>query len=133
MVVIGGGVIGLEMGSVWRRLGAKVTVVEFLDRIVPGVDGEIATQFRTLLERQGMAFKLSTKVTASEVSGEGVKLTVEPSKGGAAETINADVVWSVSRPVLGPVFAVLCANALADPYYTLDYVFELQEVGVFAF
>jgi len=92
LVVVGGGVIGLEMGSVWRRLGSKITVVEYLDRIVPGVDGEIATAFQSTLAKQGMTFKLGTKVTGSAVTGAGVSLTVEPSKGGAAETINADVV-----------------------------------------
>jgi len=92
LVVVGGGVIGLEMGSVWRRLGSKITVVEYLDRIVPGVDGEIAAAFQSTLAKQGMTFKLGTKVTGSAVTGAGVSLTVEPSKGGAAETINADVV-----------------------------------------
>jgi dihydrolipoamide dehydrogenase len=92
MVVIGGGVIGLELGSVWSRLGAKVTVVEFLDRIVPGVDADVAKTFQKLLEKQGFEFKLGTKVTGAEKKGKGVKLTMEPSKGGKAETLEADVV-----------------------------------------
>jgi dihydrolipoamide dehydrogenase len=92
MVVVGGGVIGLEMGSVYRRLGTEVTVVEFLPRIVPGVDDEIAKAFQRSLKKQGMSFKLSTKVTSSEVTDSGVKLTVEPSDGGDASTIEADVV-----------------------------------------
>lgn len=92
MVVIGGGVIGLELGSVWRRLGSKITVVEFLDRIVPGVDGEVGKQFHKILEKQGMEFKLGTKVTKAESKGKGVKLTLEPAKGGDAETLDADVV-----------------------------------------
>jgi dihydrolipoamide dehydrogenase len=92
LVVIGGGVIGLELGSVWRRLGAEVTVVEFLDRIVPGMDTEIATAFQRILQKQGIKFRLSTKVTGATAIETGVTLTVESVKGGAAETIAADVV-----------------------------------------
>jgi dihydrolipoamide dehydrogenase len=92
MVVVGAGYIGLEMGSVWRRLGAKVTVVEFLDRILPGMDGEIAKQFQRLLGKQGMSFRLGTKVTAAKKSKAGVALTLEPAAGGTAETLEADVV-----------------------------------------
>lgn len=92
MVVVGGGVIGLEMGSVWRRLGTKVTVVEFLDSITPGIDKETANNFLKILKKQGMEFKLSTKVMGSKVTDEGVQLTVEPSAGGAASTIDAEIV-----------------------------------------
>ncbi|MDR3521250.1 MAG: dihydrolipoyl dehydrogenase [Acidocella sp.] len=92
LVVIGGGVIGLELGSVWRRLGAEVTVVEFLDRITPTMDSEISTAFQKILAKQGFVFKLGAKVTGAKVTGKGVTLTVEPAKGGAAETIEADVV-----------------------------------------
>ncbi|ETR77621.1 dihydrolipoamide dehydrogenase [Afipia sp. P52-10] len=92
LLVIGAGVIGLELGSVWRRLGAQVTVVEFLDRILPGMDGEVARQFQRMLEKQGMAFKLGTKVTGVDTSGKTLKATVEPAAGGAAETLDADVV-----------------------------------------
>jgi dihydrolipoamide dehydrogenase len=92
MVVIGGGVIGLEMGSVWRRLGAEVTVVEFLDRILAGMDGDVAKQFQRMLQKQGMAFKLGSKVTSAKATDKSVKLTVEPAKGGDAETIEADIV-----------------------------------------
>eukprot|EP01031_Cornospumella_fuschlensis_P030238 gene30238-36543_t len=92
VVVVGGGVIGLEMGSVWRRLGTEVTVVEFLDTITPGIDKEMSTQFLKILKKQGMKFQLSTKVTGTQVTDTGVKLTVEPSAGGAASTIDADVV-----------------------------------------
>ncbi len=92
LVVVGGGYIGLEMGSVWRRLGAKVTVVEFLDRIVPGMDGEIAKQFQRVLTKQGMTFRLGTKVTAAKKAKAGVTLTLEPAAGGKAETLDADVV-----------------------------------------
>jgi dihydrolipoamide dehydrogenase len=92
MVVIGGGVIGLELGSVWRRLGAQVTVVEFLDKIVPTMDGEIGQQFQKILAKQGIAFKLSTKVTGVRPNGDSLDVTIEPAKGGAAESMNADVV-----------------------------------------
>ncbi len=92
LVVIGGGVIGLELGSVWQRLGAEVTVIEFLDRLIPGNDGEIAKQFERILSRQGLKIRLSTKVTAARAGDDGVTLTVEPAKGGAAEEITADVV-----------------------------------------
>jgi dihydrolipoamide dehydrogenase len=92
LLVVGAGVIGLELGSVWRRLGAKVTVVEFLDGTLPGMDGEVRRQAQRLFERQGMTFKLSSKVTAVDTSGKTLKVSVEPAKGGAAETIEADVV-----------------------------------------
>src|SRR3954466_12854552 len=91
LLVIGAGVIGLELGSVWRRLGAKVTVVEFLDRILPGTDLEVAKQFQRILQKQGITFKLSSKVTAIDSSGKTLKASVEPAAGGAAETIEADV------------------------------------------
>jgi dihydrolipoamide dehydrogenase len=92
MVVIGAGIIGLELGSVWRRLGAEVTVVEFLDRITPGMDLEVAKTFQRALTKQGMAFKLSSKVTGAKTAKDGVTLTVEPVAGGAAETLKAEVV-----------------------------------------
>jgi dihydrolipoamide dehydrogenase len=92
LLVVGAGVIGLELGSVWRRLGAQVTVVEFLDRILPGIDAEVGKQFQRLLERQGMAFKLSSKLTAVENSGKKLKAKIEPVSGGAAENLEADVV-----------------------------------------
>jgi dihydrolipoamide dehydrogenase len=92
LLVIGAGVIGLELGSVWRRLGAEVLVVEFLDRIIPGMDGEVARQFQRILEKQGMKFKLGHKVTAVEKVDDGVVATVEPAKGGAAERVEADIV-----------------------------------------
>ena len=92
LLVVGAGVIGLELGSVWRRLGAQVTVVEFLDGVLPGTDGEVRRQAQRLFEKQGMTFKLSSKVTAVDASGKRLKATIEPAKGGAAETIEADVV-----------------------------------------
>jgi dihydrolipoamide dehydrogenase len=92
LVVIGAGVIGLELGSVWRRLGAEVTVIEFLDRIVPTLDRDVARDFQRILEKQGFKFRLGAKVTKAETTEQGVTLTVEPAKGGAAETLSADVV-----------------------------------------
>jgi dihydrolipoamide dehydrogenase len=92
LLVIGAGVIGLELGSVWRRLGAQVTVVEFLDGVLPGMDGEVRRQAQRLFEKQGMIFKLSSKVTAVDVSGKRLKVTVEPAKGGTAELVEVDVV-----------------------------------------
>ncbi len=92
LIVIGAGVIGLELGSVWRRLGAKVTVVEFLDRITPGLDQETAKTLQRSLTRQGMSFQLGAKVTGAAVRADGVDLTVEPVAGGAAKTLSADYV-----------------------------------------
>jgi dihydrolipoamide dehydrogenase len=92
LLVVGAGVIGLELGSVWRRLGTEVIVVEFLDRILPGIDSEVCRQFQRILERQGMAFKLSSKFAAVDGSGNRLKAKVEPVAGGAAEVIDADVV-----------------------------------------
>ncbi|MBO9724609.1 MAG: dihydrolipoyl dehydrogenase [Novosphingobium sp.] len=92
MVVIGGGVIGLELGSVWRRLGAEVTVVEFLDQLLPGMDGEVRREAGKIFKKQGMTLKLGTKVTGVTVEGKTAKVTVEPAKGGDAEVIEADVV-----------------------------------------
>jgi dihydrolipoamide dehydrogenase len=92
LVVIGGGVIGLELGSVWRRVGAKVTCVEFLDQILPGFDGEVRKEANKIMKKQGIEFKLGTKVTGVAVKGSKATLTVEPAKGGDASTIEADVV-----------------------------------------
>jgi dihydrolipoamide dehydrogenase len=92
LLVVGAGVIGLELGSVWRRLGAEVQVVEFLDRILPGMDGEVARQFQRILEKQGVTFKLGSKVTAVDAKGKTLKASVEPAAGGKTETLDADVV-----------------------------------------
>lgn len=91
LIVIGGGVIGLELGSVWQRLGAKVTVVEFLDRLMPGMDAELATGMKKILEKQGMTFRLSSKVTGAKVNGSQVSLSIEAAAGGSAEQLDADV------------------------------------------
>ncbi len=92
LVVIGGGYIGLELGSVWSRLGSQVTVVEMLDRLAPGLDGEVAKQLQRVLTKQGLAFKLGTKVVSVETKGKSVKLTLEPAGGGKSETLDCDVV-----------------------------------------
>jgi dihydrolipoamide dehydrogenase len=92
LVVIGAGYIGLELGSVWRRLGAEVTVVEMFDRIAPGLDGEVAKQFQRILEKQGIVFKLGAKVLGVEIAGEACRVTLEPAAGGARQILDCDVV-----------------------------------------
>jgi len=92
LLIVGAGIIGLEIGSVWRRLGAEVTIVEFLDHILPGIDSEVERQFHRLLRKQGIAFKLSSKVSAIDSSGKVLKVKVEPAAGGTVETLEADVV-----------------------------------------
>jgi dihydrolipoamide dehydrogenase len=92
LVVIGGGVIGLELGSVWKRLGAKVTVIEFLDQILPGMDGDVRAEASKILKKQGLVFKLATRVTGVTVDGGRAAVTVEPAAGGASDTIEADAV-----------------------------------------
>nr|WP_321461444.1 dihydrolipoyl dehydrogenase [uncultured Cohaesibacter sp.] len=92
LIVVGAGVIGLELGSVWRRLGAEVTVVEFLDRILPGMDGEVVKNAQRIFKKQGFDFKLGTKVTGVEKHKKGVKVTLEPAKGGEASELEADIV-----------------------------------------
>jgi dihydrolipoamide dehydrogenase len=92
LLIVGAGVIGLELGSVWHRLGSQVTVVEFLDRILPGMDGEVAKQFQRILEKQGFAFRLGAKVTGVDTSGKTLVAQIEPAAGGKAETLEADVV-----------------------------------------
>src|SRR6202000_845164 len=99
LLVVGGGYIGLELGSVWRRLGSEVLVVEFLDRLTPGLDGEIAKQFPRPLPRQGMKFQLSTKVVGVEKTGDGLKVSVEPAAGGERQVIETDVMLvCIGRP-----------------------------------
>ncbi len=91
LVVVGGGVIGLELGSVWRRLGAQVTVVEFLDRVLPEMDGEVSKNFGRIMKKQGMTLRLGSKVTSAKAGKSGIKLGVEPASGGKAETVDCDV------------------------------------------
>jgi len=92
LTVIGGGVIGLEMGAVWSRLGAEVTVVEYLDRILPGMDGELSKEALKILKKQGLNFKLGVKVTSAKSSAKGVDVVIEPAAGGTAETLSSDIV-----------------------------------------
>ncbi|SEH19460.1 dihydrolipoamide dehydrogenase [Sphingopyxis sp. YR583] len=135
MVVIGGGVIGLELGSVWRRLGAKVTVVEFLDQILPGMDGDVRKEANKILKKQGMEFKLKTKVTKAEVKGKKAVLTLEPAAGGEAETLEADVVLvSIGRRPntdgLGLDKAGLAVNQRGQ--IETDHDFSTQVPGIWA-
>ncbi len=121
LVVIGGGIIGLELGSVWRRLGAEVEVVEFLDRIIPGADGEIATAFQKALTRQGFKFRLGMKVTGAAKSDTGVTLTVEPKAGGEAQSIEADVVLvAVGRRPFTGALGLESVGIKTDPRGFLD-------------
>ncbi len=92
LLIVGAGVIGLELGSVWRRLGAEVEVVEFVDRILPGMDSEVARQFQRILEKQGMKFRLGAKVTGVDSKGKRLKASIEPAAGGKSESVEADVV-----------------------------------------
>jgi dihydrolipoamide dehydrogenase len=135
MVVIGGGVIGLELGSVWRRLGAKVTIVEFLDQILPGFDGDVRKEANKIFKKQGFEFRLSTKVTKAERKGDTVTLTLEPAKGGASETIEADVVLvSIGRRPntegLGLDKAGLATNSRGQ--IETDHRFSTKVPGIWA-
>jgi dihydrolipoamide dehydrogenase len=135
LLVIGAGVIGLELGSVWRRLGAQVTVVEFLDRILPGIDVEVGKQMQRLLQRQGMTFKLSSKVTGVDPAGNKLKATVEPAAGGAVEPIEADVVLVATGRV--PYTAGLGLEAIgvktdARGRIAVNHNFETNVSDIFA-
>ena len=135
LVVIGAGVIGLEMGSVWRRLGAEVTVVEFLDVILPPMDGEVRKQMQRILEKQGMKFKLGHKVTAAKPGKDGVEVTIEPAKGGAAEKINAEVVLvAIGRRAYTQGVGLDVAGVTADKrgFVTVDDHFQTNVEGIFA-
>ena len=135
MVVIGAGVIGLEMGSVWRRLGAEVTVVEFLDVILPPMDGEVRKQMQRILEKQGMKFRLGTKVTKAEPGKAGVKLTLEPAKGGAAETLDAEVVLvSIGRRPYTAGLGLAEAGVIMTNrgFVQADENFQTNVEGIFA-
>jgi dihydrolipoamide dehydrogenase len=135
MVVIGGGVIGLELGSVWRRLGAKVTVVEFLDQILPGFDGDVRKEANKIMKKQGLEFKLSTKVTGVAVKGGKATLTVEPAAGGAAETIEADVVLvSIGRKPNTDGLALDKAGLATNQrgQIEIDHSFKTKVPGIWA-
>jgi len=134
MIVIGGGVIGLEMGSVWRRLGAEVVVVEYLDRILPGMDNEVAKQFQRILEKQGFAFNLSSKVTKVEKKGKGGAVTFEPVAGGAAVTLEADVVLVATgrRPYTDNLGLEAAGVAMDRGRVVIDNHFATNVAGIYA-
>jgi dihydrolipoamide dehydrogenase len=135
LVVIGGGYIGLELGSVWRRLGAEVTVVEFLDRIVPTMDGEVARSLQRVLGRQGLKFRLGTKVTAARKSNRGVNLTLEPAKGGNAEELQADIVLvSIGRRPYTDGLGLAEAGVALDEHGRVrtDAHFATNVAGIYA-
>jgi dihydrolipoamide dehydrogenase len=135
LAVIGGGVIGLEMGSVWRRLGTEVTVIEFLDRITPSNDVELSANFQKILTKQGMKFKMGTKVTSSEVGDGGVKLALEPAKGGAKEDFQVDVVLVATgrRPFTqGLGLAELGVKQDKMGRVEIDHEFKTNVPGIFA-
>ena len=134
MIVIGAGVIGLEMGSVWSRLGAEVIVVEYLDRILPGMDGEVAKQFQRILEKQGFKFLLSSKVTAVEKYGAGASVTFEPVAGGEAVTLKADValVATGRRAYIDGLGLEEAGVALDRGRVVIDDRFQTNVAGVYA-
>ncbi|MGB0626175.1 MAG: dihydrolipoyl dehydrogenase [Alphaproteobacteria bacterium] len=135
LVVIGGGYIGLEMGSVWARLGADVTVVEFLDRITPGMDGEIAKTFQRILKKQGMTFRLGTKVTGAESLKTTIKLTVEPAQGGDSEIIDCDTVLvAIGRRPYTNGLGLEAAGVKTDDrgFIEIDADFQTNVEGIFA-
>jgi dihydrolipoamide dehydrogenase len=135
LLIVGAGVIGLELGSVWRRLGAEVTVVEFLDRILPGMDGEVAKQFQRMLEKQGMTFKLGAKVTGVDTSGKKLKAQIEPAAGGAAESIEADVILvAIGRVAYTEALGLKEAGVELDERgrVKIDHHFSSNVKGVYA-
>jgi dihydrolipoamide dehydrogenase len=135
LVVIGAGFIGLEMGSVWRRVGAKVTVIEFLDRILPTMDGEVGREMQKILTKQGLVFRLGTKVTGAKAQANGVELTLEPAKGGTAEKLSADVVLvSVGRVPNTDGLGAKEAGVKLDPRgrIEVDDAFRTSVPGVYA-
>ena len=135
LVVIGGGVIGLELGSVWRRLGSKVTVVEYLDQILPGFDGDVRKEANKIFKKQGVEFKLSTKVTGVTVQGEKASVQVEAAAGGAGETLQADAVLVAigRRPNTdGLNLAAIGLEANARGQVEIDHDFRTKIDGVWA-
>ena len=135
MVVIGAGVIGLELGSVWRRLGADVEVIEFLDTVLPGMDGEVRKQARRVFEKQGLKFRLGARVTAAKTSKVGVALTVEPAQGGDAEEIKADValVSIGRRPYTDGLGLENVGLATSERgFIEVDHDFQTKVAGIFA-
>ena len=135
LVVVGGGYIGLEMGSVWQRLGAKVTVVEYLDRILPTMDGEVAGQMARVLERQGMAFRTATRVIGAERRGDSLRVALEPVSGGSGETIGCDAVLvAVGRRPFTDGLGLGAVGVERDNrgFILVDRRFETGVKGIFA-
>ena len=134
LVVVGAGVIGLELGSVWRRLGSEVVVVEFLDRILPGMDTEVAERFQALLQKQGFAFHLGHKVTKVETSKGGAKAGIEPAKGGAALTLEADAVLVAigRRPYTARLGLEGLGVAMERGMVSVDAHFQTNVPGLYA-
>ncbi|MDD9878157.1 MAG: dihydrolipoyl dehydrogenase [Magnetovibrio sp.] len=135
MVIIGAGVIGLELGSVWRRLGANVTVVEFLDVALPGMDAEVSKNMQRILKKQGMTFKMKTKVTAAKKAKTGVTLTMEPSDGGKKETMKADVVLvAIGRRPYTDKLGLEKAGVTVDErgFVPVDEDFQTNVAGIYA-
>jgi dihydrolipoamide dehydrogenase len=135
MVIIGAGVIGLELGSVWRRLGADVTVIEFLDVALPGMDGEVSKQMKRILEKQGLKFKMKTKVTGAKTDKAGVSLTMEPAEGGKEESMKADVVLvSIGRrPYVEGLGLDKAGVEMTDRgFIKVDADFQTNVPGIFA-
>jgi dihydrolipoamide dehydrogenase len=134
LIVIGGGVIGLELGSVWRRLGSEVTVIEYLDRILPGMDDEVAKQFLRIQQKQGVAFRLSSKVTAVARTKTGASVTFEPVAGGAAETVEADVVLVATgrRPYTDGLGLSEVGVAMERGRVVIDGHFATNVPGIYA-
>jgi dihydrolipoamide dehydrogenase len=135
MIVVGGGVIGLELGSVWRRLGAEVTVVEFLDNILPGMDGDVVEQMTRILKKQGLKFKLKAKVTLAKASKAGVTLSVEPHDGGAAVSLKADVVLvAIGRSPCSDGLDLEKVGVVMDKrgFITVDHNLQTSVSGIYA-
>ena len=135
LVVVGGGVIGLELGSVWRRLGAEVTVVEFLDRVLPEMDGEISKNFGRIMKKQGLKLRLGTKVTGARAGKGGVKLTVEPAAGGKGETIDCDTVLvAIGRRAFTGGLGLEKAGVATDKrgFITIDGEYRTSAAGIYA-
>ena len=135
LIVIGGGVIGLELGTVWRRLGASVTVVEYLDNILPGMDMEIRKEALKIFKKQGIEFKLSSKVTGAKTSKKGVDLSVEPAAGGKAETLSAEIVlMAIGRKAYTDGLGLDAVGVARDERgrIAVDSHFETNVKGIFA-
>jgi dihydrolipoamide dehydrogenase len=134
MIVVGGGVIGLELGSVWSRLGSKVIVIEYLDKLLGGMDGEVSKQFQRIIAKQGLDIRLSSKVTGVEKSGAGAKVTFEPVKGGEAQTLSADIVLIATgrRPYTEGLGLEAAGVAMERGRVQIDKHWRTNVAGIYA-